>query len=177
MKFDINNPAFLQSGGNQHFDRKIVMLFSSEENKFRITTEDNSDVIVEYYRDGEPQTNSVTPVFGGNTFFSDIATPIIFKGKIKSINAVSQNSFEMLESLGIYRMGTLSEVNLGEETKLLNEITIQGSYPYDVQMGIGGAMSADPEIDGVLICKGSEASNLETLIEKAIDCGWTVEYQ
>lgn len=177
MKFDINNPAFLQSGGNQHFERKIVMLFLSEENRFMITTEDNSDVIVEYYRDGELKTQSVTPIIGGNLFFSDIDTPIIFKGRIQSISSVSQDSFAMLKSLRIYRMYTLESVDLGEVTTLLDEIIIQGSYPYEVQTGIGSAMSADLGESGVLICKGQEASNLETLIEDAIDRGWTVEYQ
>lgn len=177
MKFDINNPAFLQSGGNQYFERRIMMIFSSEENTFRITTEDNSDVIVESYQDGELITQSVTPKSGGNSFSSDIATPIIFKGKIQNIATVSQDSFAMLEILEIYRMDTLESVNLGEETSLLNEITIQGSYPYEVQTGLGSAMTSYTGGDGVLICKGSEASNLETLIEDAIDSGWTVEYQ
>lgn len=177
MKFDINNPAFLQAGGNQYSERKIMMIFSSEENTFRITTEDNSDVIVECYQDGELITKSVTPTFSGNSFSSDIATPIVFKGKIQSIASVLQDSFAMLESLGIYRMDTLESVALGEETPLLNEVTIQGSYPYEVQTGLGSAMSLYTGGDGVLICKGSEASNLETLIEDAIDSGWTVEYQ
>ena len=176
MKFDINNPAFLQSACANATSYLVVR----SEDSNTITLEINRGIqegdvlVITKVMDGETTTYSeVVPANGFIEILADAGTDVIVSGNILSITDEKGKGFyESLTYLDISKCRTLQAVIGLDDTRLI-EIKTRATQE-GVASGISSTIENSNQGGSVYIKRGDLYN--EYIINAADSNGWSVIY-
>lgn len=175
MKFDINNPAFLQSACSSPSLPTIVARSSAESAEFEINMGESTTILVTRTQNGVLSTFSEeTSNSGYIRVLCDPNTDIIISGDLISLSDTNDNDFyESLVYLDISKCKTLTEFSLGSGTTQL--MTIRANVTNDdIALGLESALDNSLNT-GVLYLKSGSSFN-QQVSDVAEGKGWSVEY-
>lgn len=175
MKFDINNPAFLQSAGSVSAASSIVVRYAEPEFTIEINRGTGGTVVVTKTVDGATNTQSIEIDSSGEVFIAaDQGTNVTITGDITSLtDATVEGYYIGLEYLDISKCRSMTLLSLGDDLRELGEIKMRATS-LDVATGIASAIR-DSGADGVVYLKqGDEYNN--TVLTAAQNSGWEVRY-
>lgn len=175
MKFDINNPAFLQAAGSVSIESSIVASFTDAGGTFQMNRGTGGTVFVTRTLDGELTTYSDDIDITGNLVVSaDPQTDVTVRGDITSLTDEKDDGiYSTLEYLDISKCRTLESLNLGSDLQVLGIIKARATSVY-VADGIAAAIITS-QVDGVVYLKqGDEYNNV--VLTAAQNSGWEVRY-
>lgn len=180
MKFDINNPAFLQAAGSVSTESSIVARFASIEAGFQINRGTGGTVFITRTLDGELTTYSedIDAVSGSVGVNADPQTDITVRGDIISLTDKKDDGiYSNLQYLDISKCRGLEELELGGDLQSLAEIKARATS-MSVADGIAAAITEatiDPSIDSVVYLKQGDEFN-SIVLTAAQNSGWEVRY-
>ena len=180
MKFDINNPAFLQAAGSVSTESSIVARFANSNADLEINKGTGGTVFITRTLDGELTTYSedIDAVSGVVHVTADPQTDITVRGDIISLTDKKDNgNYSGLQYLDISKCRSLEELELGGNLPSLAEIKAR-AIPMSVADGIAAAITkatTDPSIDNVVYLKQGDEFN-SVVLTAAQNSGWEVRY-
>lgn len=176
MKFDINNPAFLQAAGSISTESSIVARFTTSEANFQINRGTGGTVFITRTLGGELTTYSddIDTATGDLLVSADPQTDVTVRGDIISLTDLKEDGIYInLKYLDISKCRNLASLVLGDDLQSLGEIKARATS-MDVAIGISQAIAAS-QVDGVVYLKqGDEYNNM--VLTAVQDYGWEVRY-
>lgn len=175
MKFDINNPAFLQAAGSVSTESSIVARFADRRATFYINRGTGGTVSITRTLDGVLSTYSEDiDTTGALSLTADPRTDITVRGDITSLtDEKDEGTYVTLGDIDISKCRNLELLFLGSNLQALSVIKARATY-VDVADGIAAAI-IDSEVAGVVYLKqGDEFNNV--VLTAAQDSGWEVRY-
>ena len=178
MKFDINNPAFLQSAGAKMLS--LIVLLYNNNNQKTIDLISQTKVEVSYYRaDGEKITTTYTPEHEKIRVIIpegyDHGFGVIIKGNVSRIYDDARDDIYLsLDSINLCDAKSLTSIELGS-LDWLTEITARAdkeSLARDIASAIINAELAD---GSVFLRNRTDPFN-SIIIDAALNKGWNYDY-
>lgn len=175
MKFDINNPAFLQAVGSVSAASSIVVRFASPEFRLEINRGTGGTVFVTRTLNGETSTYPSEIDSSGNiSITADSQTNVTIIGDITSLTDATVDGYYIeLEYLDISKCRSLASISLGDDLRELGEIKTRATS-MDVAYGIATIIRDSPA-DGVVYLKQGDEYN-DSVLTAARNSGWEVRY-
>lgn len=175
MKFDINNPAFLQAAGSVSAASSIVVRSSQPEFRIEINRNTGGTVVVTRTVEGESHTNSVEIDSSGELYIiADQGTNVTITGDITSLtDEKEEDIYASLEYLDISKCKTLTEFSLGSYQNELS--TIRANITNDnIASGLVQAVTNSQTPETLYLKSGSLFN--QQVSEVAEANGWNVVY-
>ena len=175
MKFDINNPAFLQAAGSVSTESSIVARFATSEANFQINRGTGGIMFITRTLRGELTTSSEDiDTLTGELFVSaDPQTDVTVRGDIISLTDLKDDGIYInLKYLDISKCRSLEDLELG----ILESLAEIKARATSIRLadGIAGAIT-NSVVDGVVYLKqGDEYNNV--VLTAAQNSGWEVRY-
>ena len=175
MKFDINNPAFLQAAGSVSTESSIVARFIISEGDFQINKGIGGTVFVTRTLDGELSTYfDDIDTTGALAVSADVQTDITVRGDIISLTDEKEDGiYANLKYLDISKCRNLASLVLGNDLQGLGEIKARATS-MNVAIGISQAIAAS-QVGGVVYLKQGDEYN-DMVLTAAQDQDWEVRY-
>lgn len=180
MKFDINNPAFLQAAGSISTESSIVARFTTSEAIFQINRGTGGTVFITRTLGGELTTYSddIDTATGELLVSADPQTDVTIRGDIISLTDLKEDGIYInLKYLDISKCRNLASLVLGNDLESLGEIKARATS-MSVADGIAAAITkatTDPSIDSVVYLKQGDEFN-SIVLTAAQNMGWEVRY-
>lgn len=176
MKFNINNPAFLQDAGSVSTESSIVARFTTNEASFQINRGTGGTVFVTRTLGGELTTYSddIDTASGELIVSADAGTDVTVRGDIISLtDEKGDGIYTDLKYLDISKCRSLEVLNLGDYLPTLGEIKTRATS-MDVAGGIATAI-ASSQVEGIVYLKQGDEFN-SIVLTAAENAGWEVRY-
>ena len=173
MKFDIQNPAFMQAACAIE-NSTIIMRCSIGD--FDPSFRSIGSVEATFIKNGKEE-KIIQNSENGSTEFSITCDPnsnIIFRGKIIEIyDKKDDGRYESLEYLDVRRAKSLNTVSLG--TSVVSSIAIKADRE-DLANSIANTITFSLSDDGQVLLEDRNAQYNQIIIDAALDKGWDFEY-
>lgn len=176
MKFDINNPVFLQAAGSVSTESSIVARFTTNEVIFQINRGTGGIVSITLTLDGELTTYSddIDTDTGELLLIADAGTNITIRGDITSLtDAKDDGIYTALEYLDISKCRSLESLSLSGGMDALAEIKVRATS-VNLAEGIANAIDNSQDVGVVYLKQGDEFNSI--VLTSAQNAGWEVRY-
>lgn len=177
MKFDINNPAFLQSAGAN--TPSLILLWYKNDGQKYIDLDSQTKVEVSYYRAGSVETTTYTPENGQIRVIIpedfDANSAVSIKGNVSSIyDSLRDDIYISLTYIDLCDAKSLTSIELGS-LDWLTEITARADKE-SLARDIASAITSAELADGTVYLRNRTDPFNSIIIDAALNKGWSYDY-
>ena len=177
MKFDINNPAFLQEAGAK--TPSLIVLWYNSDGQKTIDLISQTKVEVSYYREGSVETTTYTPeneqirVIIPEGF--DTGFAINIKGAVSRIYDKNDDDLYLsLVDINLIGAKYLTSMELGS-LDLLTVISTRADKE-SLARDIANAITNATQVDGLVNLMNSTDPFNSIIVDAALNKGWSYDY-